>query len=424
MHLKRRNCLKAWQAGVVVPSTQKKRKGEHKMKRVHLVALAATFFLFTLSCVFSACTAPLVAPPVQLTAQPQSQPTDAAETVDLTTIGMIYISPVQIPWSAAHREGLRQALEAVYDPSQGMQVEEDGEGFRVVDGTGKVVVNTLSWTATTDFSATEASRVAEDMISKGARLVFVTAENWCQDLQENVAPSHPDVNFACIRGPVATNLVSMYPKSWEGFCAACAAAAAIVDEPELGMLGAYAENPQVASNHGACAACFADTWAEKGGGLPVSISTVYINNWENLGDETAGALALKEEGARVVAVHQDSTAAGTALVDTDVWVIGYDSNWAERVAPNDHILTSVVIDWSDIYTWAVRKTLEGGFVGFRWNHGLAEGAITLAPFSPAADPAARSMADVYAEKLIDGWKPCGGDDAMWAMDSWEKCYSQ
>ncbi|MBU0650216.1 BMP family ABC transporter substrate-binding protein [Patescibacteria group bacterium] len=371
--------------------------------------------------VVAGCAAPVVAPAPPVQSQVSSEPT--ATPLEKLTIGMIYISPVQIPWSFAHREGLRQALEVVYSPSQGMQVEEEGEGFRVLDSTGNAVVNTLSWTATTDFSATEASRVARDMISKGAGLIFVTAENWCQDLHENVAPAYPDVGFACIRGPVAPNLISMYPKSWEGFCVACAAAAAIVDEPNLGMLGAYAANPQVASNHGACAACFADAWADKDDSQ-ISVSTVYINNWENLGDETAGALALRDEGVKVVAVHQDSTAAGTALVETDVWVIGYDSSWRERVEPNDHILTSVVIDWSEIYELALMTTREGTFQGLKWNPGLAEGAVKLDVFSPTAPSVAGVTAETYREKLRAGWRPCGGDDVMWAMDSWQECHSE
>ena len=226
-------------------------------------------------------------------------PTAALAADPELTVGMIYISPVQIPWSAAHQTGFKQALDAIFGVGQQMTVVADGEGFKVVNADDEEVVKTLSWTATTDFSGTAASRAAEDMILKGARLIFVTAENWCQDINDDLAPKYPNVNFACIRGPVATNLISMYPKSWEGFCAACAGAAAIVDEPDLGMLGAYENNPQVASNHGACAKCFADAWAESNTSTP-NVATVYINNWaspdEATGAEFAGGCRVEGRG--------------------------------------------------------------------------------------------------------------------------------
>jgi len=339
-------------------------------------------------------------------------------------IGMEYISPVAIPWSAAHLAGYGWALMDIFGPSY--LVVPDGDGFKVVDRGGKEVVRTVFWTATKpdDFSPTTSDRVAEDLIRQGAKLIFNTAENWCQSLYENVAPKHPDVNFMCIRGPVGPNFGSMYPRSWEGFYVACAAAASIVDEPNLGMLGAYETNPQVASNHGACARGFADSWAENHTSTP-KISTVYIDNWANMPDETVGAESLAAAGARVVAVHQDSTAAASALAGADprVWVVGYDSNWANFTKPNGHILTSVTLDWTDAYSRAIRMTLDKNFVGFKWNPGLKEGVVKLAPFSPEAPPIAQLTADRYTQRIINEKYPCGRPDNMWAMDSWKTCYN-
>jgi basic membrane lipoprotein Med (substrate-binding protein (PBP1-ABC) superfamily) len=345
-------------------------------------------------------------------------PAASAQSPTLT-VGMIYISPTQIPWSAAHRAAYQNVLTAI----EGVTVTPDGEGFTAVDKSGNPVVKTLSWTATTDFSSTAALRAVEDMIQKGAKMIFVTAENWCQDLNETVAPKYPDVNFACIRGPVAKNLISMYPKSWEGFCAACAAATAVVTEPHLGLLGAYENNPQVASNHGACAQCFADAWAESHTSA-VKVSAVYVNSWGNEPDEMLAAESLAAEGAKVLAVHQDSTAAASALAGADpkVWVIGYDRDWAQFTKPSDHILASVVIDWTDVYSKAIHSTLAGTFEGFRWNPGLETGAVKLAPFAPSAPIAALNVANEYTQKLMDGWRPCGTDEDMWGMDHYKKCF--
>gem|GEM_PF-5118815 len=315
------------------------------------------------------------------------------------TVGILLISPAEIPWSAAHLLGYKNVVEAIPE----------------------VDFNTLTWTATTDFSATAATSAAESMILKGAKVVFVTAEDWCQAVNDDLAPRYPQVNFACIRGPVAKNLISMYPKSWEGFAAACAAATATVDEPNLGLLGAYANNPQVASNHGACAKAFEDAWAESHKSLP-KVAMAYVNSWSSP-DEASAAEALAAEGSRVVAVHQDSTRAAEALSNKTpmVWVIGYDSDWAKFTKPNQHVLTSVVINWTDVYSRAIRGTLDGTFEGFKWNPGMETNAVTLAPFSPKAPPVAKAMAEKYIQKLVSGWRPCGDDEKMWAMDDWHQC---
>lgn len=342
------------------------------------------------------------------------------------TIGMIYISPIQIPWSAAHLEGLREALTA-YAESVGAKVEPDGEAYRVVASDGRILVKVLSWTSTTDFSSAAALHATEDMIKKGARLIFVTAENWCVDLVDTTAKDHPEVNFACIRGPVAPNVISMYTKGWQGFSLACAAAAAVVKEPKLGLMGAYENNPQVVSNLGACAASFIDAWHLLGRNGEPGISKVWTNSWGSEPDEMMAAESLADAGATVIAVHQDSTAAAEALANRNprVWVVGYDRDWSKFTTPSDHILTSVVLDWSEVYNMALQSTLTGDFAGIKWNPGIDTSAVTLAPFSPQAlEYASGPIIDIlahYTQKLSAGWIPCGDNVDMWSIDDISLC---
>ncbi len=350
--------------------------------------------------------------------------------VEKLVIGSLYITSTATPWSAANKSGLRNVLNE-YALELGARLVEKGDSFQVITQDGQVVVEALAWTVTNDYSSTAALGAAGSMVEKGAKLVFVTAEDWCQDLDDNFAPEHPDVGFACIRGPVAENMVSMYPKSWAGFCAACAALATVVDEPVIGLGGAYEYNPQVASNHGACAACFADAWRALGKSDEPEFASVYINSWGDGPSEHEAALALADAGVRAIAVHQDSTEYAEALAEEAdwansnwVWVIGYDRDWAQFTEPNKHILTSVVIDWSGVYRRAFRMVLDGNFEGFRWNPGFEGGAITLAPFSPAAPSGAAETAAEYQEKLRSGWRPCGDDETMWSLDHWEKCFEE
>lgn len=381
-------------------------------KKLAAVILAAVLLV--------ACAAPVAMPKV---VQENPTPTSAEPVF---VIGMIYITPTGIPWSAAHNWGLGSVLAEIG------RVEKEGDNFRVYNEKGQEVIRTISWMPTDDFSPAAAMRAAESMIQEGAKMVFITAEDWCVECYERTAPAHPEVKFACIRGPVSDNLISMYPKSWEGFCAACAAAATVVKKPMVGLLGAYEKNPQVASNHGACAACFTHAWASlHPGGPKPSFSTVYIDSWGDKPKENQAAVALQSTGAQVIATHEDSPECAQALAslvekkdwkpENWTWAIGYDSDWSKFTTPNEHILTSVVIDWRDVYRRAIQMVLAGNFKGFQWNPGLAEGAISLAPFSSAASVEAKKMADKYQKMLTEGWRPCGSDEVMWSLDYWKKC---
>lgn len=349
---------------------------------------------------------------------------------DGLTIATLYISPVQIPWSAANHDGIGKALKLVFPDAK---IVEDGENFRVIGRNGKEIARTLSWTADKDFSGAEATRVAVSMINQGADLVLVTAENWCEDIAV-LAKNYPKINFMCTRSSkIAQNLGAMYPKSWEGFCSACAAAARVSTVPTLGLLGAYENNAQVASNHGACAACFAQSWTEKHGPSKIEVKTAYVNSWSNPADEATAAQTLAYDGVGAMADHQDGVDAAKALCDMPnrPITIGYDSDWTKWLSADcsESVLTSVLIDWTGAYLWAIRGTLEGNFRGIKWNPGmeiLAETgrpAVSLAPFSPLASSEARAVADEYARKLIGGWRPCGDDNVMWSLDHWTKCWA-
>jgi ABC-type sugar transport system substrate-binding protein len=52
-------------------------------------------------------------------------PTAALAADPELTVGMIYISPVQIPWSAAHQTGFKQALDAIFGGCQDAVLDGD-----------------------------------------------------------------------------------------------------------------------------------------------------------------------------------------------------------------------------------------------------------------------------------------------------------
>ncbi|PIR43097.1 hypothetical protein COV24_04680 [candidate division WWE3 bacterium CG10_big_fil_rev_8_21_14_0_10_32_10] len=371
--------------------------------------LVVVLIVFALT--FSACT--VVAP--QATQVPE--PTDLSK---VWVIGNIYVSPVEIPWSRAHKEALKNAL-----ANYGTVTEING-GFEVHDKARNLVARTLSWTATDDFSTEKVLSVAQNMIQQGANTIFVTAEDWCAGLISDFASEHPNVLFACIRSETAPNVVSMYPKSWMGFCIAGAALAAQVESPHIGLLGAYENNSQVASNHGAAAACFADAWTELGKpGVP-EFSTVYVNSWGDSPKEHEAARALVDMNVSAFLVHEDSTSAAQEVAQDQnpPLVVGYDQDWAQFVEPNKHVFTSVTIDWTDVYSKVLAMAKSSDFDTFRWNPGLSEGAVKLAPFSPVVTDLAKQLALKYTQKLADGWRPCGDDNTMWSIGHWTDCYKE
>ena len=110
------------------------------------------------------------------------------------------------------------------------------------------------------------------------------------------------------------------------------------------------------------------------------VRVVYTNTWFGPPEEREAAQALLDQGADVIAQHQDTTEPQKAAQEAGKVSIGYDSDMREFVG--DSVLTSPIWNWGPKYVDIVRQIMDGSYQ----SESYWDAEITaLAPFSPQMD---------------------------------------
>jgi len=207
-----------------------------------------------------------------------------------------------------------------------------------------------------------ATRVMEDMISKGAKIIFATSYGHL-DPALKVAAAHPDVavvqqgNF--IQDAVTANTGTYFGTVYEPVYLAGIAAGAATKSNKLGYVYAF-PIPQTIANINAF-----ELGAQS---VNPDAQTYVVNtsNWCDPAKQAEAAKSLIDQGVDVITQHQDCTATITkAAEQAGIKVVGYHAD-ASSLAPKGW-LTGSEWAWADLYNEIVDTALAGGFTGSKFN---------------------------------------------------------
>jgi len=207
-----------------------------------------------------------------------------------------------------------------------------------------------------------ATRVMEDMISKGAKIIFATSYGHL-DPALKVAAANPDVvvvqqgNF--IQGEIPPNSGTYFGTVYEPVYLAGIAAGMATTTNKLGYVYAF-PIPQTIANINAF---------QLGAASVNPAAQTYVVNtssWCDPAKQAEAAKSLLAQGVDVLTQHQDCTATITkAAEEAGAMVVGYHAD-ASELAPNGWIAGSEW-DWGDLYVDIVRTALAGEFTGSKYN---------------------------------------------------------
>ncbi len=130
------------------------------------------------------------------------------------------------------------------------------------------------------------------------------------------------------------------------------------------------------------------------------VHVVWTNTWYDPVKEREAAEALLDEGADIIAQHQDTTEPQKAAQERGLLSIGYDSDMAHFVG--DTVLTSPVWNWGQYYVNTVTAVLDGSWETHQYWGGLADGAVKLADFSPRGPDDVKTLVEEEKQKIIGG----------------------
>ncbi len=231
-----------------------------------------------------------------------------------------------------------------------------------------------------------AATTMEQMIDKGAKLIFATSYGHL-DAALAVAEDHPDVVVVQQGNTITTDIPSnsgtYFGTVYEPMYLAGIAAGASTETDKLGYVYAF-PIPQTIANINAF---------ERGAqsvNPDVETVTVSTSSWCDPGKQQAAAESLLSQGVDVLTQHQDCTSTVIqAAEEAGAMTVGYHAD-ASSLAPQGW-LTGAVWDWGPLYTDIVQTVLDGDFVGSQYNDNFRVGYKTgtnpfvMADYGPAID---------------------------------------
>jgi simple sugar transport system substrate-binding protein/basic membrane protein A len=228
-----------------------------------------------------------------------------------------------------------------------------------------------------------AATTMEQMISKGAKLIFATSYGHL-DAAMKVAAAHPDVVVVqqgnSISGTVPKNAGTYFGTVYEPMYLAGIAAGASTRTNKLGYVYAF-PIPQTIANIDAF-----ERGAQSVNPKAETI-TVSTSSWCDPGKQQAAAESLLSQNVDVLTQHQDCTATVIQAAEkAGAMTVGYHAD-ASSLAPKGW-LTGAVWNWGPLYTDIVKTVLAGDFVGSKYNANFRVGYKTgtnpfvLAGFGP------------------------------------------
>lgn len=215
-----------------------------------------------------------------------------------------------------------------------------------------------------------------------------------------VAQDYPDMYFFITGNPpeggdLPGNIAFYDYKEFEGAYVCGALAALMSKSGVIGYIGG-GDNTTQASDKNAYVQGAKDTVP----GIEVKTVITGTFNDSSTGKETA--LAMIEQGVDVILQTCDETGLGAfeACNEKGVYCIGYTSDQAALV-DDGLCLTSLLVSIPTMITSQIDIINAGTFGGLE-NPGLAEGVISIAPYSSAVPAEVQTQVEAVKASIVDG----------------------
>ncbi|HIC87814.1 MAG TPA: BMP family ABC transporter substrate-binding protein, partial [Anaerolineae bacterium] len=340
------------------------------------------------ACAGTATPAPTQAPAETPTKAP------AKPALEKLKIAFVYVAPIgDLGWTWAHDQGRQMVEKELGDQVETAYIENVPEG-------------------------PDAERVIRDFVQKGYDLIFTTSFGY-MDPTITVAQEFPDKWFVHISGyKTAENVSTVFGRMYQPRFLSGLVAGKMTKSNVIGYVAAY-PIPEVIRGINAF------TLGVRTANPKAEVRVVWTNTWFGPPEEKEAAEALLDQGADIIAQHQDTTEPQKAAKDRGVLSIGYDSDMSQFVG--DTVLTSPVWNWGVKYVDIAKKVLAGTYQSESYWGGMKDGIVDLAPLSPKVPDDVKALVEEYKQKILSGeWDvfcgPIKGQGGKLAVPS-GKCMS-
>lgn len=245
----------------------------------------------------------------------------------------------------------------------------------------------------------EAERVMERMIDRGATLLFPTSFGHLQPAL-NVGERHPDVTILHLGGLKQSQNVGAYAaQATEGQYLGGMAAGLATKTNRLGYVIAFPIPPSLAMVN-------AFHLGARSVNPKVTTTVVFTSSWCDPGKQVEAANALLDRRVDVISQHQDCTKTIIQVAERrGAKSVGFHFD-ASRIAKKGWLM-GTTWNWGPLYVKMVKAFRAGTLAqspfgpGKRYVASMRDGTVQLAPFGRAATPKIRARV-LKAKKAIIG----------------------
>jgi len=281
----------------------------------------------------------------------------------------IYVGPVgDAGWTWAHDQGRQFAAEATGVETAFVEMVPEG---------------------TADFG-----NYVRDFIGQGYNVIFGTSFGYMDDMLA-LADEYPDVVFEHISGYKAndTNFGNTFGRMYEPRYLSGMVAGSATSSNLIGYVAAF-PIPEVIRGINAF------TLGVREVNPDAQVEVNWTSTWFDPAVEGDSAQALLDKGADVIAMHQDSTAAGEKAEAAGARWVSYNSDMS-AFAPVAY-LTAPVWNWGPRYVEIIEAAQAGTYTpGYYWGS-MADGVVDLAPIAADVDSGVTDQVLAAKEAIIAG----------------------
>ncbi len=344
------------------------------MRRHRLLSWISVWILLAL--VLSACAPGGQAPEAEepqaqeaAPAQEEATQAPAAEPKEKLRVAFVYVAPIgDLGWTWAHDQGRLYLEEQLGDRVETAYIENVPEG-------------------------PDAERVIRDFAQKGYDLIITTSFGY-MDPTLTVAQEFPDTYFVHVSGyKTAPNMSTVFGRMYQPRYLSGLVAGSMTESNIIGYVAAF-PIPEVIRGINAFTLGVREVNPE------AEVRVVWTNTWFGPPEEKEAAEALLDQGADVIAQHQDTTEPQKAAAEKGAYSIGYNSDMRQFVG--DTVLTSPVWNWGPAYLMFAEMVLNGTWETVQWWGGMDTGVVDLAPLSPLVQDNVAQLVMERKQAIIDG----------------------
>jgi len=293
--------------------------------------------------------------------------TASASAADKLKACWIYVGAIgDFGWTHQHNEGRLAVEKELGDKVQTVFVENVAES--------------------------DAERAIERLARDGCAIIFTTSFGYMEPTLK-VAKKFPDVKFEHATGyKTAGNVTTYNAKFHEGRYVIGQIAAKMSKTGTAGYIVSF-PIPEVVAGINAF------MLGAQSVNPDFKVKIVWANTWYDPGKEADAAKVLFSQGADIIVQHTDSTAALQVAEEQGKHGFGQASDMI-KFAPNAQY-TAIVDNWRPYYIRRINDVLNGTWKSQSSWDGMAEGTVSLAPFTNLPDDVVK-MATETSEAIKTG----------------------